>query len=139
MLHRARIKYVVATVALLSGCDTLDMWGCRQNAAIEGAKKLDQTYLSQLYAYAASGQCTGMCRPSILGRLSGLGNRSPVFEVLPHGQAHIKLSVCMEDGVMLYFKDVGKPNAALYLTWSVSFPKWDEALLWSASMPDHGL
>jgi len=44
----------------------------------------------------------------------------------------------MENGVMLYFKDVGGPNAALYLTWSVDFPKWDEELLWSVSLPRHG-
>ncbi len=74
-----------------------------------------------------------MCRPPLLDRLSGLGNRPPVLEILPNNQARIKLSVCVDDGVMLIFKEIGTPSAALYVMWSVEFPEWDKALIWSAN------
>ena len=80
MLRRAaRNCCVVAAITLLAGCEVRDVSGCRQSTAIEGAKNLDQPYLSQLYAYAASGQCTSMCRPSILSRLSAAWESSPSF------------------------------------------------------------
>ena len=136
MLNRAIQVGLLFALAVLGGCGVL---GCPDNhATVEGAKRLDPEYLSQLHAYAASGQCKVTCRPPILSRLSGLGNRAPVFEVLPNGQAQIKLSVCMDQGVILLFKEVGTPNAALYVTWSQDDLKWDRALLWSASQPNHG-
>ena len=140
-MHRpfARLVLLGATLSVASSCDAVgNDIACGERAAVEGAKKLDRAYLTQLYAYAASGECKDMCRPPILSRLSGLGNRSPVFEVLPNRQARIKLSVCMEDGVMLFFKHIGASDASLYVMWSADFPKWEQALLWVAGQPDHG-
>lgn len=108
-------------------------FGCPDiNTIVEATKKLDPEYLSQLQAYAASGQCKDMCRPPILARLSGLGTRASVFEVLPKGMAQIKLSVCVDEGVILYFKGIGTPNVTIDVSWSQDGNNWDSALLWPA-------
>jgi hypothetical protein len=136
MFGRAtRIGFIVATLVVVNGCGVLD--SCDERAAVERVKRLDQAYLAQLYAYAESGECKRKCTPPILNRLAGIGNRPPVFEALPDGQARIKLSVCVEYGVELRLKDIGTPHAAIYVTWSVDFPKWDQVLLWSAGQPVH--
>jgi hypothetical protein len=125
---------LLVMAAFASGCDA---FLCEDRGAIvEKVKKLDPAYFEQLYAYAASGQCHVQCRPPVLSRLSGLGNRSPVLEMLPRNQARIKLSVCMDHGVALSFTEIGTPQAAIYVSWSVEFPDWDRALLWSAQ-PAH--
>jgi len=130
MLSRTvSMAFIAGLAAAASGCGELHCSG----AAVEGAKKLDRAYLAELYAYAASGQCKGTCRPALLSRLSGLGNRPPVFEVIPNGRAQIKLSVCMDEGAILRFKNIGTQSGALYIAWSVDDLKWDEELLWSVA------
>jgi hypothetical protein len=128
MLPRiAKIVGLVPAIALAGGCGSL---ACNIEA-VEGAKKLDKEYLSQLYAYAASNECKGTCRPSILSGLSGLGNRAPVFEALPGNQAQVKLSVQLDCGVILTFKELGTPSGAVYVISSTDGTNWDKDFLWS--------
>lgn len=112
MLPRvAKFACLIPALALASGCGSL---ACNIEAA-EAAKKLDKKYFSQLYAYAASKECKGTCRPSILSGLSGLGNRAPVFDALPGNQAQVKLFVQLDYGVILTFKELGTPSGAVYV------------------------
>lgn len=125
-----QLGILIVAMAASSGCHELI---CGTEATLKGTKKLDPAYLSQLYEYAASGQCKDKCRPPILEHLSGLGNRAPIFEALPNKKAVIKLSVCVDEGVMLGFKEIGTPQAAIYAAWSFDDIKWNSTLLWSAS------
>ncbi|WP_139225054.1 hypothetical protein [Dokdonella immobilis] len=128
MLPRiAKTAGLIPALALASGCGSL---ACNIEAA-EGAKKLDNQYLSQLYAYAASKECKGTCRPSILSGLSGLGNRAPVFNALPGNQAQVKLFVQLDCGVILTFKELGTPSGAIYVISSTDGINWNKDLLWS--------
>ena len=112
------------------------LFGCDDRAAlVERVKALDPGYLAELARYAASGQCAvfAACRPPLLDRLAGLGNRRPVFERFPRDHAWIKLSVCMDEGVMLVFADIGTPRASVFVSSSEDDIQWDRTLLWSAS------
>ncbi len=111
------------------------LFGCDDRLAlVEKVKKLDHAYLAELSAYAASEQCAvhRSCQPPLLDRLVGLGNRKPVFERL-RDIARIKLSVCMDEGVMLIFTDIGTPHAAILVSSSEDDLRWDKTPLWSAS------
>lgn len=131
----ARIGLLLAAAPLLNGCGALSC--ADSDPILEKVKKLDHEYLSQLYEYAASGQCKFTCSPPLLNRLSGLGNRAPVFEVVPHRQAQIKLSVCMDEGVILIFRAIGTPDAAITVISSHDGVTWNEAVLWSNSQSNH--
>jgi hypothetical protein len=114
-------------------------FGCDDRLAlVEKVKTLDHAYLSELAAYAASDQCARLsCRPPLLDRLAGLGNRTPVFERLPHS-ARIKLSVCMDEGVMLIFTDIGTPRAVIVVSTSEDDIRWDSTQIWSAGDANGG-
>ena len=129
LLRTMQIFGLVSITALLTGCG----WGSCGHLEAEKAKKLDAAYLSQLYAYASSNECKGTCRPSILAGLNGIGNRPPAFEVLPHRQAQVKLSVCMDSGAILTFKEIGTPQGSIYVIWSADGLQWERALLWSVT------
>jgi hypothetical protein len=136
----SRTALLVIAAATSQGCN-LDqwLWGCRDlRALVEKVKGLDRAYFVQLHAYAASGECKSRCSPPLLDRLSGLGNRKPVFEVIGHNAARIKLSVCMDEGVILGFGDIGTPQATIDVSWSADDIHWDDALLWSANAADGG-
>ena len=127
-LRAAQTGILLAATVMVGGCN---VFGCPNvDAMVEATRKLDFEYLSQLQAYAASGQCKDVCRPPILARLSGIGNRPPVFEVLPGGMAQIKLSVCVDEGVILTFKEIGSPKTTIHVSWSLDDLKWDSVLLW---------
>jgi hypothetical protein len=72
-----------------------------------------------------------------LNRLDGLGNRAPVFEKRGGG-AQIKLSVCMDAGVILIFTDIGTPHAAILVTTSDDDIHWNRTPLWPANRTDGG-
>lgn len=130
MLPRtSHVSGLVSVTALLAGCG----WASCGHLAAEKARKLDPAYLSQLYAYAASSECKGTCRPSILSGLNGIGNRPPVFEVLPRRMAQVKLSVCMDSGAILSFKEVGTPQGVIYISWSSDGIQWERSILWSVN------
>ena len=128
LVRVAQAGLLLTLAAAAGGCNA---FGCPNvDAIVEGTKKLDSAYLSELHAYAASGQCKDACKPPLLARLSGLGNRVPVFEVLPGGRAQIKLSVCVDEGVILTFEGIGTPNTTLHVSSSHDGVNWDSALLW---------
>jgi hypothetical protein len=116
------------------------MFGCDDRLAlVEEVKALDRAYLAELAAYASSDQCTKyQCRPPLLDRLAGLGNRRPVFERTTHDGARIKLSVCMDEGVMLVFSGIGTRHATIVVATSEDDLRWDETPLWSASDANSG-
>jgi len=111
------------------------VFGCDDRVAlVEEVKTLDRAYLAELAAYAASEQCGKhqSCRTPLLNRLVGLGNRKPVFERTTLDGARIKLSVCMDEGVMLVFTGIGTPHAAILVSTSEDDIRWDSTPLWSA-------
>jgi len=134
----SRTAFLVIAALTSQGCN-LDqsLWGCPDlRVLVEKVKGLDRAYFAQLHAYAASGECKSMCNPPLLDRLSGLGNRKPVFEVIGNNAARIKLSVCMDEGVILGIGDIGTPQATIDVSWSADDIHWDDALLWSANAAD---
>jgi len=136
----SRTALLVIAAATSQGCNLdQELWGCPDLRALVGkVKGLDRAYFVQLHAYAASGECKSMCSPPLLDRLSGLGNRKPVFEVMRGSAARIKLSVCMDEGVILGFGNIGTPQATIDVSWSADDIHWDDALLWSATVAEGG-
>jgi len=143
-LRRYKILFVVLALCLVVA---LGVWsarfvvfgvlfaGCPDRAAlVEKLKALDPNYLAELAAFAASNPCApnSACRSPLLDRLDGLGNRAPVFESF-NGDAQIKLGVCMDEGVILIFTDIGTPRAAILVSTSADGIHWERTPLWSAT------
>ena len=103
-------------------------------AMVDRLKSLDQAYFAELAQYAASGRCAlhHSCTSPIFDRLAGIGSRRPVFYQWRDG-AQIKLSVCMDEGVILVFTGIGTPQAAILVSTSADAIRWDRTLLWSAN------
>lgn len=73
-----------------------------------------------------------------VGSARRLRNRKPLFERLREDGARIKLSVCMDEGVMLVLTGIGTPHSAIVVSTSEDDIRWESTSLRSANDPNGG-